>query len=385
MKNLVPVTTDVSQRHSRAEELVARAFKNAGWRVSRQPAGKKRHRADLLVRKKNASYVVEIKAGVEGRSDRLIPLWSQGCLQASQVAQNHPPLVVVAAPKVAPRVAQHILQFAREYAPDVAAGVVDFSGLRMFHGTQLEVLNAEASSHSASARSVAPEHIHLFSDLNQWMLKVLLAPELPDNLLSAPRGQYHNASQLARAANVSVMSAYRFVQQLQREGYLHESAPYLVLVRREELFRRWQASALRSTQELSMRFLLGNGGSQALRKMLDSGRAYFGLFAAAEALGFGHVRGVPPHVYIRSLRPSGLAAWKNLVPAKTAEKPDLIVRQADVSQSISRGAVRPNGLATTDILQVWLDVSAHPSRGHEQAQLIRRRLLDVVIKGSARG
>ena len=116
-----------------------------------------------------------------------------------------------------------------------------------------------------------------------------------------------------------------------------------------------------------MRFLLGNGGSQALRKMLDSGRAYFGLFAAAEALGFGHVRGVPPHVYIRSLRPSGLAAWKNLVPAKTAEKPDLIVRQADVSQSISRGAVRPNGLATTDILQVWLDVSAHPSRGHEQA------------------
>ena len=51
------------------------------------------------------------------------------------------------------------------------------------------------------------------------MLKVLLAPEVPEELLSAPREQYRNASQLAEAAQVSVMSAFRFVQQLQVEGY----------------------------------------------------------------------------------------------------------------------------------------------------------------------
>ena len=52
------------------------------------------------------------------------------------------------------------------------------------------------------------------------MRKVLLAPELPDALLNAPRGQYRNASQLAGAAHVSVMSAFRLVQQLQEGGYL---------------------------------------------------------------------------------------------------------------------------------------------------------------------
>src|SRR5260370_14611723 len=105
------------------------------------------------------------------------------------------------------------------------------------------------------------------------MLKVLLAPEVPEELLSAPRGQYRNASQLARAARVSVMSAFRFVQQLQDEGYLSESGPYLDLVRREDLFRRWQASAERPIKEIPMRYRLpGDAGAQ-LRKIVSSGHA----------------------------------------------------------------------------------------------------------------
>jgi hypothetical protein len=36
-------------------------------------------------------------------------------------------------------------------------------------------------------------------------------------------------------------------------------------------------------------------------------------------------------------------------------------------------------------VQVWLDVSAHPARGQEQADLIRNRVLNPVIRGSERG
>ena len=43
--------------------------------------------------------------------------------------------------------------------------------------------------------------------------------------------------------------------------------------------------------------------------------------------------------------------------------------------------VRPGGLAASDVLQVWVDVSAHPSRGREQADLIRKRVLRRVIEG----
>ncbi len=105
-----------------------------------------------------------------------------------------------------------MLEFAGEYAPEVAAGVVDFDGFRLFRGEGLEGLNAEPprASHRVAAQSIGQP---LFSDLNQWMLKVLLAPDLPETLLSAPRGRYRNASQLAAAANVSVMSAFRFLRQ----------------------------------------------------------------------------------------------------------------------------------------------------------------------------
>jgi hypothetical protein len=40
-------------------------------------------------------------------------------------------------------------------------------------------------------------------------------------------------------------------------------------------------------------------------------------------------------------------------------------------------------VACSDVLQVWLDVAVHPSRGAEQAELIRRRVLGPIISQSA--
>jgi hypothetical protein len=240
-----------------------------------------------------------------------VPLFAQAVLQAARAAgEKAAPLAVVAAPWISPRVAAQVMAFAERYAPDVAAGVIDFEGFALFRGPHLEEMNAPGRDLPLSVRQSVRDSGQFFSDLNQWMLKVLLAPELPDALLSAPRGQYRNASQLARAANVSVMSAFRFVQQLEREGYLHESAPYVRLVRREDLFSRWQALSARSPREVPMRFLLPGDRSVQLRRMLGSGRACLALFAAADALKIGFVSGVPPYVYVQRIQPGSLAAWK---------------------------------------------------------------------------
>ncbi|PYQ17797.1 MAG: hypothetical protein DMF81_26830, partial [Acidobacteria bacterium] len=173
-----------------------------------------------------------------------------------------------AAPRISPRAAEQVIKFAVDYAPNAAMGVIDFAGLRMFRGPRLEEMNAQAGDLPSAARRSVRGSGNLFSDLNQWMLKVLLASEVPNGLLSAPRGQYRNASQLARAANVSVMSAFRFVQQLQHEGYLHESSPYLRLVRREDLLSRWQILSVRSIREVPMRFVLPGDVQAHLRKLL---------------------------------------------------------------------------------------------------------------------
>ena len=303
-------------------------------------------------------------------------------LQAQRVAgQNAAPLAVVAAPKIPRRAAEHVLRFAEEYAPDIAVGIVDFEGLRIFRGPRLEQFDAEPEHHASIAVVRPRQPGNLFADLNQWMLKVLLAPELPEELLSAPRGQYRNASQLARAAQVSVMSAFRFVQQLQEAGYLHESASHLRLVRRTQLFQQWQAVA-KPVKELPVRFLLAGDPHMQLRKMLDSGRSCLALFAAADALKLGFVEGVPPYVYVERIRPASLSAWKNVRPCAPGEPAHVIVRQAPAQQSVFRGILRRDGMASCDVLQVWRDVASHPARGHEQAEHIRRRVLDPLINKS---
>jgi hypothetical protein len=366
-----------------ADQELERIFQSAGWKVKSQPRGGA-FEADLLIRRGKVSYAVELKAGSEGRSDRLIPLFAQAALEVQCGPGKNAPLAVVSAPRIPMKAAAQVLEFAAKYAPDVAAGVFDFQGLRMFQGPDLEDLNREPMPQPSAARSgSARESRQLFSDLNQWMLKVLLAPELPERLLSAPRDRYRNASQLAGAARVSVMSAFRFVQQLREEGYLHESSSSLELVRRPDLFLRWQASSDRPVREVPMRFRLPGDPQAQLRKVLGGGRACLALFAAADALQLGFVKGVPPYVYVERVQPSSLSAFKNLRPCEAGEAPDLVLRQAPSPQSVMRGMVKAEGGAASDVLQVWVDVASHPARGREQADLIRQRVLDPVINKGA--
>src|SRR5437762_8160042 len=60
----------------------------------------------------------------------------------------------------------------------------------------------------------------LFSDLNQWMLKILLGQNLPESLLSVPRGEYRSGRQLAEAGGVSAMRSEEHTSELQSPMYL---------------------------------------------------------------------------------------------------------------------------------------------------------------------
>ena len=244
--------------------------------------------------------------------------------------------------------------------------------------------------------SLAPAS-HLFSDLNQWMLKVLLAPGISADLLSGPRGEYRNASQLAAAADVTVMSAFRFVRQLGAEGFLDGSGSTLKLVRLEELLRRWQAANLRAPREIAMRWVLRGDPERQLREALrrraaesveasnrsrrgprTAYRACLGVFAAADALGLGFVHGVAPHVHVDKPAPAVLQSL-GLSMEGVSESPDVYVRVPASRESVFRGAVTRDGVPVSDVLQVWLDSSAHPARGAEQSEMIYRRVIRPLL------
>ncbi|GAA4017729.1 hypothetical protein [Actimicrobium antarcticum] len=366
-------------RIDNANALVSELFTAHGWDVDRSAKDKKK-RYDLLVRKKGQCLVVEIKSLAEGRADRVIPMLSQAILQAQSHAldaDNAQPLAVIVVEHASQSLAKQLGDFIEQYAPNVAVGLVSASGLKYFKGAGLEELNAEPEKPRRFENAPMNQPANLFSDLNQWMLKVLLAPDIPDHLLRAPRQKMQSGSELAEAAKVSPMSASRFLQQLRHEGYLEDSSRYLVVVRRQELFRRWQSAVMRSSPELPMRFLIRGPLQKQISSLLanNRGESCLALFGAADALGMGYVNGVPPYVYVPKLPRPDDKKWRALAATSPLEIPDLIVRRALSPQSVFRGAVRQNDVIVSDVIQVWLDVANHPSRGEEQANLIYEKVL----------
>jgi hypothetical protein len=390
------------------ERLLADSFRRVHWRVRRQPHAADL-RPDLIVEAGRKTYAIELKRSAEGRRDRLIPLLSQAVLQARAIARQLPgravPVAVVAAERVSPSVAEEVKQFGAQFAPETGVGIIDAQGLRAFAGHGLEVLDAQPPR-PIRRRKPAPQHLpHLFSDLNSWMLKTLLGQSLPESLISIPRAQFRNASQLASAARVSVMSASRFVRQLENEGFLDDRADRLELVRVKELLARWVAANQRAFRDIPARWIIKRDERQLLAALRSycseagaasrSGararrgaamkaplRCAAGLFAAAGALGFGFVHGVPPYIYMERLDPD-VVGRLGLSLEDRDRRADAYIRVPANQEAVFRAAVMRDGLPVSDILQVWLDASTHPARGREQADEIRKRVLGPLL-GKAR-
>ncbi len=287
----------------------------------------------------------------------------------------------------------------REYvwhvAPGAPFGCMDETGRLELHGPELEGVASSTQEtrrrHPLNRQSArAPD---LFTDLNQWLLKVLLAKRISPTLLHAPREPIRNASHLAELAHVSVPSAARLVAALNSEGYLAEVRG-LDLVQLRELLMRWRNAAQRPARELQMRWVLPPQNDQGnLSKLLRAHserleqrretreregflvesvdwergtRACLGMFAACDALGLGIVRGVPRHLYVEHMEPRMLQRF-GLTAAKPPERVDVVVRQPRFPESVFRAAVNVDDVPVADVVQCWIDLVDHPARGTEQA------------------
>lgn len=375
MATVAPMSPSSPKRGSAAIDRLVELLHSQGWEVERESGGAQ---PDLIARNGQRQYVVELKSASEGRPDRVLALLSQAILQATRYAEKRRmlPLAVVHVGHASEALLRKVEQFHEEFAPSIAIGLMSDTGESRFIGPGLEALSIEPPSALSKDQWTQPSKASdLFSDLNQWMLKVLLASELPDKLLNAPRRDYRSGAELADAAQVSAMSASRFMRRLQEEGFLEVSGRSMRLVRRRELFRRWQSSAMRSSPELRMSYLIPGAGPHHLHKVASRLDACIGVFAAADLLHLGHVSGVAPHVYVRRLSPPPAEGWPGLLRARPGEPVQITLKQPTAPESLFRGAVRVNDVLVSDVLQIWLDASAHPSRGVEQADLLASTVL----------
>jgi hypothetical protein len=191
------------------------------------------------------------------------------------------------------------------------------------------------------------------------------------------------------------MSASRFINQLANQGFLDGTEDQLRVVRVEELLELWIAADRQSSKEVPARWVIKKGQHQlqsALREYSSSQvptvkrrqnseaalrvlpRCCLGLFAAADALGLGFVRGVPQHIYLERLTLDSLNRL-GLMIDHSGREPDVNIRIPVTREAIFRASVTREDVPVSDVLQVWLDVSSHPARGREQAREIQRRVL----------
>ncbi|VWC78660.1 hypothetical protein BLA39750_01036 [Burkholderia lata] len=367
------------------EKLATDAFRNLfqeadGWRLD--PVGGADQVADIvLTDDQGQHYLAVLKAFKDGRADRVTGSFAQAVLEARKHAKKHcsmRPAILIWAANLSPSLINRISVFHEEYGNGEPFAVLSGDGRRYVKFPGLEIDDAEDAPPHSFSRGHSSQPRLAFSDLNQWMLKLLLATDIanPELLISAQPTRYRSATDLANAADVSLMTATRLVNALKEEGFL-QSGPHLTVVQRRKLAKRWKTEYQRPALAVSMKFLRPGDVDVQVHKWAKKHGAAMGLFSAANLLGFGHVHGVPPTLWVPDLATAVHA--KELRRAKAGEPPDLILQQPSFPQSVARGAVYRDGVQVTDIIQTWLDVSSHPTRGVEQAEELEHGILAKVV------
>jgi biotin operon repressor len=399
-------------------DLLQITLSDAGWH-----SRKADNEVDLIVQKEETRYAVEMKVVTEHRwssvEGRLATAFVQSMHAAKKIGQGTHPLAVIGMPLASARMANNVRTFTEKYLPSAGWGLMDLAGRVELHGPGLDwvkspkgrlvrrkeyLANAAGVTGGVVGQSVgtswqlfrsslpASNGARLFTDLGQWMLKVLLSRHLPAPLIQQVKGEFWSPQELAKAARVSAPSAWRHVTALGASGFLEIRSKGYELVRLSELLRLWRGATAMAGREWKMRFILPQrDGLRALREVMRSSasgtdqvarpRACLGLFSAADALGARFVHGGPIHLY--SERPSAEeCARLGLRLAEPGEAVDVFIREPRFPEALFRAAVRTeDGVLTADALQTWLDVVDYPARGSEQAEVLWR-LIGPALEGA---
>src|SRR4029077_2422012 len=109
---------------------LAQMLRECGWEVFPRAPGQ----PDLIIKKDNLQYAVELKRAPESRRDRVVPLLAEAILQARAYAHKIPsarPLAIIASPHLSPAVVDQAIEFQQAHASDVAVGFFDDRGFRV--------------------------------------------------------------------------------------------------------------------------------------------------------------------------------------------------------------------------------------------------------------
>ncbi len=286
------------------------------------------------------------------------------------------PLAVVIVPSVGHKTVAAVRGFMSSYMEGAAWALVDQAGNARVSIPALAI-DVDRSVARVDRVQAGRTSVSLFSDLNRWLLKILLLADVPEHLWGGPRQAVVSNPELGRVAGVSPEMVRRFVTAFQDRDLLRQTSEGLRLVRRSALLELWRADqTLTARPAVAVRRLIAGSGSVSDLAGLPgfADLAVVGGFEACRYLGLLHTfapRQVEVYVTVpvsEALRRFGL---EKCSPADA----DIWLLPTRRSRSVLGGRLIVDGIPVVDAFQAALDVLRHPGRGREQSDYIVNEVL----------
>jgi hypothetical protein len=271
-------------------------------------------------------------------------------------------------PTFGARLWSDVVRFIDTFAPRAGVVMVGDHGRLAVH---VPVFGSREAPVRPPTAEQAPADVPLFTDLNRWLLKVLLLRVAPERYRPRTLGAIRSQVELAREADVSPATVHRLWTRLVRDGHLTLS-PEPRLARVRQLLASWIAlDAQARPLTLPARAIVAHGWSvdALLRSSVGPRRALTGTEAAVRhGVRFGFVSGAVPEVVFDAEPSAACAAWR-LAPCAPHEATVLLTRTA-TPESVFRGLAEIDGTPVVDVLQAGLDAARQPMLGVAQAEHI---------------
>ncbi len=342
---------------------------------------------DLRFRFQGADLSVIVAAAapriveVEGRLARAALMFQRNAARPREV-----PIIVVVLRGFGGRLEKAVRTFMGEYAPRVGWGLADEEDRAVLEIPALGVSWKRSAPRFFMGRSLWDRRDRqLFTDLNRWMLKILLLLQAPEDAWGGPRRRPRHPTELAGIARVSVAKAHRFAIAFQEEGFLRKTGDGLKLVRIRALLEAWlQDETNGSPRSIPVRSLVpaapslfAEARSTADPPLPPEAWKDSALGGALAALHRGLFRGgsrQPPIVHIGIPMARALREWQ--LEECDPRDAEMTLRRPLHPRSVFRGIVRrKDGAPLVDIWQTALDCVSDSVRGREQADFILERVL----------
>ncbi len=336
---------------------------------------------DAVVRVGDRVILVEAKTVREPRLELVRGALAQTVLRLIKHAEGRELLALVCAPTVSAKVRAEARRFMGAYAADIGWALFDARGNLEIATGQVTVSAYGHAPARAIANSKPPPRP--YTDLNRWLLKLLLARDLewphePQQADAKPSmGSIRTLADLRAVGNVSQATVYRFVDALSASHSL--TTRPLRVTRWAKVLNDWLASDdNRRAARTSVRGLFGAN----LAELTNDADILIGGLAALDSYNLLHQTRIGPvELHIRGDLHDLMNRW-DLESCSTRDADFRLIQSAH-PESVFRAAGFGHE-ATVDVWQAALDVVGSEARGREQAEHVRDVLLaELRARGAA--